>query len=413
MLPVEARGPVYVTALAPDLGIAGMSNPIEPLPAGGHRIFFGDLHAHAFDRFGGRPARAPFQPNGFGTYAEAYTYARHVAGLDFVALATFHSSDPQHWPGYLGLSRRVQEPGQFVTLPAVEVSDRAAGHRVVVFPDDDPAKVPDVAGGRLPDLWQTLEGTGALAIPHHTNASSEGGPQSWDVQDWSTHDPRFQTVVEITQNRGAFEVDLPDAWDRSGGATVIGGRGASVQDALARGCRLGFVGGTDNHYAQPGSNRCAKGGVDFHDRVTGGLTAILAPALSRESVMAALRARRCYATTGARMLLDCSVDGHLMGEEFTTRAATAHLTARVTGDGELARLEVIRDNAVVHTQQVASRQAALDLTLPLEPGKTTIFYLRVAQADGQVGWTSPVWVSREQSRAREPSRRETRRSNHG
>ena len=125
-------------------------------------------------------------------------------------------------------------------------------------------------------------------------------------------------MVELVQTRGAFEQDAPDVDADLPGATAIGGRGASVQDALALGHRLGFVGGTDNHYAQPGSTRCPKGGVDFRDRVTGGLTAVFAPALTSEAILAALRARRCYATTGARMILDFRVEGRPMGEELET-----------------------------------------------------------------------------------------------
>jgi hypothetical protein len=168
-----------------------------------------------------------------------------------------------------------------------------------------------------------------------------------------------------------------------------------VQDALALGFRLGFVGGTDNHYAQPGSARCPKGGVDFRDRVTGGLTAVLAPALTREAVFAALRARRCYATTGARMILDVRVDGHGMGEAFETAADRVRLTARVAGDGPLARLDVIRNGELAHRHRATGRSEEFAITLPLPAaGETTYVYLRAVQRDGQIGWSSPVWASR-------------------
>ncbi|MBI3972606.1 MAG: DUF3604 domain-containing protein [Chloroflexi bacterium] len=405
--------PFYITAHSYQSCAAAVSNPVEMVPPSSERIFFGDLHAHAFDGLGGRPRPAPFAPHGFGSFEDAYRYARDVAGLDFVVLATFPRSrgaaGDDEWAGYQALTRRFHESGRFVPFEAIEVSDRGAGHRIVVFPGDGSRSL---RSGKLPDLWTALEGTGALVIPHHTNASSEGGPQSWDVQDWVQHHPRFQPVVELTQNRGAFETDVPDGWDTPGvsagtgvsnassGATVVGGRGASVQNALALGCRLGFVGGTDNHYAQPGSNRCAKGGVDFRDRITGGLTAVFAPELTREAILAALWARRCYATTGARMLLDFQVDEHMMGEAFETAAEDVRLMARAVGDGPLARLEMVLNNAVVHTHRVRDgdrRVAALEITVPLAPvgaGATTYVYLRVTQVDGQVGWSSPVWVTR-------------------
>ena len=156
--------------------------------------------------------------------------------------------------------------------------------------------------------------------------------------------------MEIAQNRGAFETDVP------GGATVIGGGGASAQDALALGHRIGFVGGTDSHHAQPGRNTCSMAGVDFHDHITGGLTAVIAPELTREAIIQALRERRCYATTGARMVLDFRVNGHGMGEEFTTAAPDVAVTARVLGTAQLARLELVCNGSCLHAIRQRSRR---------------------------------------------------------
>ena len=138
-------------------------------------------------------------------------------------------------------------------LVAVELSDPTAGHRVVLYPDEGKR----ITTSKIEKIWPALEGTGAVVVPHHINVTSEGGWQNWQVQDWQRHNPTYQSVLEIAQNRGAFETDVP------GGATVIGGGGASAQDALALGHRIGFVGGTDSHHAQPGRNTCSMAGVDF------------------------------------------------------------------------------------------------------------------------------------------------------
>ncbi|NIS74992.1 MAG: DUF3604 domain-containing protein, partial [Deltaproteobacteria bacterium] len=45
-----------------------------------------------------------------------------------------------------------------------------------------------------------------------------------------------------------------------------------------------------------------------------GLTAVWTDLLSRHSIYDALRARRCYATTGERIIVEFWVDGHFMGE---------------------------------------------------------------------------------------------------
>ena len=390
----NAAGPMYITAAAWEQGVSGVSNPIDVVEAEGDRIYFGDLHTHAPRALdpGHRP-HGPFMAHGVGTYAEAFRYARDVSGLDCVGVAWF--PPPQNieaiwsvpreddWEEYQAVISDFYESGAFAPLVAIELNDPTAGHRVILYPDEGKR----VTTSKIEEVWPALEGTGAVVVPHHINVTSEGGYQNWRVQDWQRHNPEYQTVLEIAQNRGAFETD------ESGGATVIGGGGASAQDALALGHRLGFVGGTDSHHAQPGRNTCSMAGVDFHDHMTGGLTAIIAPELTREAIIQALRERRCYATTGARIVLDFLVDGHTMGAEFTADAPEVVVTARVLGTAELDRLEVVCNGEVAFEQPGSGRVAEIAENLSLAEGQTSYLYLRVTQSDGHVAWSSPVWVS--------------------
>ena len=390
----NAVGPVTISAVAWETGLSGVSNPIDVIEAGSDRIFFGDLHTHAPGALSPshRP-HGPFMAHGVGTYAEAFRYARDVSGLDCVGVAWF--PPPQNieaiwsvpraddWEEYQAIIAQFHAAGQFVPLVAVELSDPSAGHRVILYPDEGKRITTSI----IEEIWPALDGTGAVVVPHHINVTSEGGWQNWQVQDWQRHNPEYQTVLEIAQNRGAFETDEP------GGATVIGGGGASAQDALAMGHRLGFVGGTDSHHAQPGRNTCSMAGVDFHDHMTGGLTAIIAPEFTREAIIEALRKRSCYATTGARIVLDFRVDGHGMGEEFTAAAPQVAVMARVLGTAQLAYLEVVCNGSVAFAQSGDGRVAEIAETLPLTGDQTSYFYLRATQADGHVAWSSPVWVS--------------------
>ncbi len=390
----NAAGPMYITAAAWETGVSGVSNPIDVADSGSDRIYFGDLHTHAPRALDpGRRPHGAFMAHGIGTYAEAFRYARDVSGLDCVGVAWF--PPPQNieaiwsvpraddWQEYQEIIEDFYEPGAFAPLVAIELNDPTAGHRVILYPD----KGKRVTTSKIEEIWPALEGTGAVVVPHHINVTSEGGYQNWRVQDWSRHNAAYQTVLEIAQNRGAFETDEP------GGATVIGGGGASAQDALAQGLRLGFVGGTDSHHAQPGRNTCSMAGVDFHDHRTGGLTAILAPELTREAIVEALRKRRCYATTGARIVLDFQVDGHGMGEVFTASVSRVSVTARVLGTAPIARLEVVCNGDVVFEQPGNGCAAEIAKEFSLAEGQTSYFYLRVTQSDGHVAWSSPVWVA--------------------
>ena len=105
----------------------------------------------------------------------------------------------------------------------------------------------------------------------------------WSKYHWNYANERAR-LVEIVQGRGNFEADeLDEYW-----GIKARGQGASVQDALALGWRLGFVAGTDNHQGhptqQPGGNV--------------GMTCFRAAELTREDIWQAMVEGRSYATSG-------------------------------------------------------------------------------------------------------------------
>jgi hypothetical protein len=125
-----------------------------------------------------------------------------------------------------------------------------------------------------------------------------------------------------------------------------------------------------------------------------GKACVFAPELSRSAILAALRARRCYGTTAAKIFLDVRVGGHLMGEKVPQpagRAVEVAVTARCPG--EIDRIEVCRNNRFIYAHQPQGRQAELSFTdrQPLE-GRS-YYYVRVVQKDQEIAWSSPVWFS--------------------
>ncbi len=73
--------------------------------------------------------------------------------------------------------------------------------------------------------------------------------------------------------------------------------------------------------------------------------------LSREAILEGIRARRSYAATD-NILLDFRIDGHLMGESIALEGRPT-LSVKVVGSGPIEKVEVIKDNRYVHTQQAA------------------------------------------------------------
>jgi hypothetical protein len=93
-------------------------------------------------------------------------------------------------------------------------------------------------------------------------------------------DPAFCPVLEVASVHGRFD------W--------------LAEDALRQGLRVGFICATDDHSGRPGTSPpTAQPDFGHH----GGLAAVYARTNTREAIWEALRARRCYGTTGPRILL--------------------------------------------------------------------------------------------------------------
>jgi len=127
------------------------------------------------------------------------------------------------------------------------------------------------------------------------------------------------------------------------------------------------------------------------ERTWCGLTAVFAPELMREAVFRALRQRRCYATTGARMLVNFSVDKLCMGGEGPVRRP-ATIQVKVAGTAPIEAVTIVRRNEDVYCES----GAGLDVEVhwedaDVQPGDW--YYVRIKQADGHYAWASPVWCT--------------------
>ena len=345
-----------VTVVNRTAGLAGRSNPSvkgEWVP--GYNVYFGEIHTHTE------------LSDGIRSLDDAYRFARDVLGLDFAALADhfergqaslLHPAS-EKWALTREVAARFHAPGAFVTLLGYEWGGRP--HINIYYRGDDGLCVPaDDPRGRNPaGLYTTLaqEGRTFIAIPHH--------PKYLSPADWSITDGPAQRLVEIYSGWGSSE----------------DGSESAYHESLARGLRMGIIAGTDNHIGRPGQgNRTFEGG---------GLACVLAPTLTREALFDALLARRCYGTTGARMLIDFRVNGSLMGGEVAARERQA-ISVRAIGEATIERVDIIRNGEVVHTQTAAAENVTIDWVDPSPHGGA--YYARVTQCDGHRGWASPVWV---------------------
>ena len=280
--------------------------------------YWGDLHGQSEETVG---------TNSLEDYL---AFARDTAHLDF---AGHQGNDfqitPAFWDRVGRRAREFDDPGRFVVFPGYEWSATtpAGGDRNVYYLEDG---LPihrtshwQVGEGGDPDsdrypveqLFSELRRGGpALVVPHI------GGRPA----DLRYHDPELEPVIEIYSAWGQFE------W--------------FLEEALERGCRVGFVAGSDDHKGRPGASY--PGAASFG--VYGGLTCVLAAELTRKGVWEALEARRCYATTGERIDVDARAQGgsRWIGEAFD--ADRIDLSVSVTGTAGIEEVRVMRGRECVY-----------------------------------------------------------------
>jgi hypothetical protein len=317
---LNSTGLHHLTVTEAASGNRQRSNVIKVLGAAPARqVYFGDIHGHT-----------PFSDGRNVDVDQHYRYARDVALLDLAAvtdhdtLQSCCATTPAEWAHLKQRTTAYHDPGRFVAIPAYEWTDGnpglvGSGHKNVYYLRATGAEIyshGDPAYHWADRLWQALEASWSpgevFTIPHHTARIYRGSDGS--STDWSLHDPRFERLVEIYSVHGLFEHCGTDAFQPPEGKAP----GRCVRDALGSyGYRMGFVAASDHHkhplgYLGPMDGANSFGGLHFG----GGLTAVVAPALTRKAIFAAMVQRRTYATSGERILLAFAVDGRPMGSEY-------------------------------------------------------------------------------------------------
>jgi len=359
------------------------SNPIwvdDAAPA----VLWADLHGHSN------------YSDGTGLPEEYFNYARNIAGLDVTALTDhdhfgvrFLDQSPDLWDDIQEQTRRFHEPGRFVTILGFEWTSWIHGHRHVLYFDDQGEVLssvdPEVETPR--QLWNALSGKRALTFAHHS--AGEPIPTNWTF----APDPILEPVTEVMSVHGSSEAS--DSPARVRGAVP----GNFVRDVLDHGYRLGFIGSGDGHDGHPGLPHLSptygyRGGPSGERMGTGGVAGLQAREFTRDGVLESLRARRVYATSGPRIVLDTVLDGHALGSSILAddlgRSAT--LLIAVLGTSPLASLDLVRSGALATRIELAGE---LDVFTRIEIDDLVAgeyIYLRAIQADGAMAWSSPFFI---------------------
>ncbi len=298
------------------LGIAGESNPLQVQRAGEGALvpLWGDLQAEAPN------------PEAPGSAAEYLDFARDAAALDYCAhQLSDRELAPALWQTLQDAADAADEPGRFVALVGYRWTANTCGGgvRQVLCAGTPPPLHTSAAAldgdgtadacSSLAALHEALRGGQALLV-----VGGRGPAASLDG-----HDATLEPLLEIHSGWGE------PRW--------------LLEEALERGCHLGFAASSGDPLGRPGASWPGAG-----DRVArGGLTCALASARTREAVCEALRARRCYATSGPRILLDVTADGHTLGEAYQA-ARPPEIRVRVAATEEIEVVEIRRGAEIAY-----------------------------------------------------------------
>ncbi|MBM3801464.1 MAG: DUF3604 domain-containing protein [Acidimicrobiia bacterium] len=350
-----------------------------------YSIFRGDLHRHTDSSVDG---------DNDGSLLDAYRYARDAAALDFVGVSDHTDAviDTYSWWRSQKVADLFQLPGYFAAFYGYERSvEYPNGHRNVFFAQRGNEVTPILAAEQAG--WQ---GTGVLfaylrrangfSIPHTPGRTSG--------TDWRESDPIVETLVELYQGmRDSYEypgaprpkklwaspedASKPVPRASSSEASASFRRQGFVWSALDKGYKLGFIASSD-HVSAHISYAC-----------------LIARQLALPDLLEAVRNRRAYAATD-NMILDIRFVGsngeYLMGEAFVSRTPVT-IKAKILGTGKIRQIDVIKNREFVYTIQPDQAETEFTFTDSKVSSGESYYYVRVIQADGEMAWGSPVWVT--------------------
>jgi hypothetical protein len=353
-----------------DLGLVSLLRNYKIASQPELKIVRGEFHRHSEISMDG----------GFdGSILDQYRYVLDAGALDWVGCCDHDNGAGREYTWWISqkLTDIFYSPGKFVPMFSYERSvNYPEGHRNVIFAQRGVRTLPRMPittenyAGHAPDtmnLYAYLKYFHGIAAAH-TSATGMG-------TDWRDNDPLAEPVVEIYQgDRQNYEV--PDGPRSNSEKDSIGNWRPKgfVNVALQKGYKLGFQASSDH--------------VSTHMSYCN----LLAKDLTRESVLEAFEKRHVYGSTD-NILADVRSGPYLMGDAFSTAEAPS-LHIKLQGTSKFAKVVVVKDNQYVYTTNPNADNVDFSWrdNSPSK-GKTSYYYVRGEQDNGEIVWVSPMWIT--------------------
>ncbi|QNH62069.1 CehA/McbA family metallohydrolase [Hymenobacter sediminicola] len=349
-----------------------------------YNFYYGNLHAHSSYSDGNQDEAR----TGYATPYQNYGFADASLHLDFLGISEHnHSQAGMQLPNYARGLRQADSAtvdGSFVALYGMEWGVISGGGHVLVYGVDQLLGWEAgnfnvfVPKNNYQALFKEINRRpGAFAMLAHPQTGDYGNLAS------GTFSPTADSAIVSTVLRSGPATSTNITYSNPSTSSYE----STYQRLLARGYHIGISLDHDNHNTTFG-------------RTTPGRLVVLAPSLTKASLMQALRARRFYASDDWNAQVSFTLNGEPMGSVLQGGTNADINVSVADGDNEAVRsLTLMRGvpgngvNAIALVNAPAGA-AALTFTDTNVPNSAYYYYAVIIQNDGNRIVTSPIWYNR-------------------
>jgi len=116
---------------------------------------------------------------------------------------------------------------------------------------------------------------------------------------------------------------------------------------------------------------------------------------TRQGILDAMRKRHAYAATD-NIVMDFRIENTAAGTalmgDIVNSGTRPKLVARILGTAPIKQIDVIKNNTYIHKLTPNVNAASFEyVDNAIQPGEN-YYYVRAEQTDGQLVWSSPIWI---------------------
>lgn len=358
-----------------------------------YNFYYGNIHSHTDYSDGNKDSAT----SGISIPFESFNYAKSSYHVDFWGISEHNHFSATNNPGMLlpryadGLYQAdiANEDGTFVCMYGMEFGTISQGGHVVTYGVPGLVGWEDVNGSPNYDLYCALNDfttywniVKAFPKAFNTLAHPESGDYN-DLLDGAPFSPAADSTLVGTAIRSGSAFSTTNDYSDAPATEYE----SKYKKCLARGYHVGPTIDHDNHYTTFG-------------RTLPGRTVVLAKKLFRDSIIAAYQARRFYASDDWNTEVHYTLNGHQMGSVVTVNTdPVVDIVVNDIDPGDNVNLiELyygVPGSGIYATPLVSvSNTHTLSYTHNTLAGDQYYYYAKITQSDGDIIWTSPIWITR-------------------